>query len=131
MIYHESMLNNQQDYIYNCGLPYSEEKYNGSRVFQISTTKEGTAQKYNKSGLPYIEVHYYYPKNENSAADVLEKYSFTSIDYVPKSGYFSFQTLSAGKGKIIRLGTDIGYDLSREDQIIFYYQYKDDKTAFR
>ena len=122
-----------KDYIENFGLPYSEVKYNGSRAFQISTASEGTRQKYNKSGLPYIMVHYEYPKNENSSADILEKYFFTSVDYYPK-GRFSFHYTKKGlevKGRITELGDDINQELSREDQIIFYYQYKDSNKSFK
>ena len=113
------------------GLPYSSEKYNGGRVCQVSTEKDGTAQKYNRSGLPYVTISYKYPSGENSANDVLEKYQFTRIEYYPAQGYFSFRTESETYGEIRRLGTNIGQNLTREEQIAFFYKYKDDKTAFR
>lgn len=113
------------------GLPYSSEKYNGGRVCQVSTEKDGTEQKYNRSGLPYVTISYKYPSGENSANDVLEKYQFTRIEYYPAQGYFSFRTESETYGEIRRLGTNIGQNLTREEQIAFFYKYKDDKTAFR
>ena len=111
------------------GLPYSSVKYNGSRAFQVSTEEAGTAQKYNKSGLSYVKIDYRYPKNENSKNDVLEKYTFSGIQYVPNEGYFSFE----GDGSIRRLGSYIttGRNLTREEQIAFFYKYKGDKTAFK
>ena len=108
-------------YLDEYGLPYSSEKYNGSRVLQISFEEEGTAQKYNKSGLPYIQIHYDYPKDENSANDDLEKYTFSIIEYVPKYGGYSFEA-NKEKGTIKKLGDDIGVNVSREEQIDFYYQ---------
>ena len=115
------------------GLPYSSVKYNGSRVFQVSTEESGTAQKYNKSGLPYVKVHYRYPRDENSANDVLEKYTFERIQYVPYEGSFSFESVRYEIGDIKRLGDSIslGRNLTREEQIAFFYKYKDDKSAFR
>lgn len=116
-------------FLENYGLPYSNEKYNGSRTIQVSITEDGTVQRYNKSGMPYITIGYNYEENNNFNDD-LSKYSFSSIQYEPKDGYFTFGELDDGTGFIRRLGIDINIDLSREDQIRFFYQYKDDKEAF-
>ncbi len=117
-------------FLENYGLPYSNEKYNGSRAIQVSITEDGTVQKYNKSDMPYITIGYNYEEHNNSNDD-LSKYSFESIQYVPNEGYFSFGELKDGTGFIRRLGIDINLELSREDQIKFFYQYKDDKESFK
>ncbi len=105
------------------GLPYSNQKYNGSRCLQVSTDEEGTAQKYNKSRLTYVTINYKYDSNNSS--ENMSKYSFSSMKYIPNEGYYSFEA-SNNHNTIRRLGTDIGQDISREEQIVFYYQHKDE-----
>lgn len=73
--------------ISSSGLPYSEEKYNGSRMVQVSFTEAGTAQNYNDSGEDYLQISYDYPKDENSANDEIEKYTFAECSYVQDAGF--------------------------------------------
>lgn len=73
--------------ISSSGLPYSEEKYNGSRMVRVSFTEAGTAQDYNDSGEDYLQISYDYPKDENSANDEIEKYTFAECSYVQDAGF--------------------------------------------
>lgn len=116
----------------SCGLPYSEEKYNGSRKIQVAFLEENTDQKYMDSNGDYIEIIYLYPKNENSNNDVLEKYFFGTCVYVPcdcsmelishvSGSYFSY---SEPGNYISDLGTDLKLDkdMTREQQFEYYFK---------
>lgn len=117
-----------------CGLPYSEEKYNGSRKIQVAFLDENTDQKYTDSSGDYIEIIYLYPKNENSKNDVLEKYFFGTCVYVPcdcsitlishvSGSYFSY---SEPGNYISDLGTDLELDkdMTKEQQFEYYFKNK-------
>ncbi len=112
------------------GLPFSEEKYNGSRTVQVAFTEECTAQSYKKGEGDYLEIHYGYPKNENSVNDELEKYYFNTCAYNPcdsqlslishKSGYY-FNIYEPGNyimshGSVLEL--DVG--MSKAEQLEYY-----------
>lgn len=108
-------------------LPYSEEKYNGSRVVQVAFTEDGTEEDGN-----YLEIHYDYAKNENSINDELEKYHFATSVYRPSSGRRSLICHNSGyyfsiyePGNYIQgssFDSDQKVSLTREEQIrIFGY----------
>lgn len=114
------------------GLPFSEEKYNGSRVVQVAFTEGCTAQSYKTEVGDYLEIHYDYPKDENSVNDELEKYYFSTCAYVPcdswltlvhhSSGYY-FSIYEPGN-YIMRLGSvlDLDATMSREEQLKYYFE---------
>ncbi len=120
--------------VQSTGLPYSEAKYNGSRIVQVAFTEESTAQKYKKENGSYVEIIYIYPENENSANDVLDKYSFGTCVYCPNDcsmelinhisgSYFSYRE----SGKYISdLGNDLKLDksMSKEQQLEYYFTNK-------
>lgn len=117
------------EYIQNTGLPYSEEKYNGSRQFQVALTEGCTAQKYMKESGPYIIISYEYAKGENSINDDKAKYSFGSCVY--NVGGFSFIVHNIGyyfdistSGTYIKQGgntLDELNNLSKEEQLLYYF----------
>ena len=116
----------------SCGLPYSEEKYNGRRKIQVAFLNEITDQKYTDSNGDYIEIIYLYPENENSSNDVLEKYFFGTCVYVPcdcsmklishvSGSYFSYREPG---NYISDLGTDLQLDkdITKEQQFEYYFK---------
>lgn len=109
------------EYISNVGLPYSDIKYNGSRVFQIAFTDGCTDQKYKKESGPYIVINYEYAKNENGNNDDLEKYSFSSCQYFPDSyfSYAEYKELTC----ISRLGSILEEynNLTKEEQLLHFF----------
>ena len=113
------------DYIISTGLPYSEGKYNGSRTIQIAFTEGCTAQKYKKESGDYLTINYDYPKNENSSNDELDKYTFSSCEYVPLDSYLSL-TYTEVSTFISRLGTQLELDsvMTKEEQMLYYFNNK-------
>lgn len=118
------------EYIQNTGLPYSEEKYNGSRQFQIALSEGCTAQKYMKESCPYIKVIYEYVESENSANDDFSKYTFGTCIYnsgtsfsliVHNTGHY-FDISSSGT-YIKKDGNTLNEltDLSKEEQLLYYF----------
>jgi len=120
--------------VQSTGLPYSEEKYNGSRTIQVAFAEEVTAQKYKDESDDYLEIVYVYPKDENSSNDVLEKYSFGTCAYNPddcsltlinhvSGSYFSYYEPG---NYISDLGTtlDLDNDMSKEQQLDYYFKNK-------
>lgn len=122
------------NYIINTGLPYSEEKYNGSRTIQVAFTEGCTAQKYMKESGDFLTITYVYPKDENSINDELDKYNFGTCCYVPsdsdlqliehKNGYYYSYNKSGNY--ISKLGNDLGLDtsMSKEEQMQYYFNNK-------
>lgn len=118
------------DFLDSYGLPYSFEKYNGSRKIQVAFTKECTAQKYKKESGDYLTITYVYPKGENSSADNFEKYTFGTCAYNPQdsdislvchiTGYY-FSYTEPGN-YISKLGTTLDLDtsMSRDEQMKYY-----------
>lgn len=114
--------------VQDSGLPYSEEKYNGSRGIQVAFTEGCTAQKYKKESGDYLDISFRYPRDENSINDVLSKYTFGSCEYCPESG-----------PTLISYGSDVGnciqdykndtsnlpYNMSKEDQLLYYFEHRD------
>lgn len=117
-------------YIQNTGLPYSEAKYNSSRVFQVALTDGCTAQKYMKESGPYIEIIYEYAKGENSGNDDKAKYSFGTCVYVPITGFSLIVNSTGHYFDISSSGTYIKQcgdtldeltNLSKEEQLLYYF----------
>lgn len=115
-------------------LPYSEEKYNGSRELQVAFTDGSTAQKYKKESGDYLTISFNYAKGENSSNDVLSKYSLSSCIYYPESGpilisltdghYFSYNE----PGNYIedyenKDTADISGDMTKEEQLVYYFEH--------
>lgn len=113
------------DLVKSTGLPYSEEKYNGSRSVQVAFTDGCTAQKYKKESGDYLVINYKYPKNENSINDIIEKYSFDECSYVPYDSNLSLKQNINGNS-ISKLGTDLKLDknMSKEEQLDYYFDNK-------
>lgn len=117
------------EYIQSTGLPYSEEKYNGSRVFQIALTDGCTVQQYMKESGPYITISYEYAEGENSINDDKAKYSFGTCVYniddfsliVHNMGYYF--DISASGTYISKNGNTLDEltNLSKEDQLLYYF----------
>ncbi len=120
------------DCIIATGLPYSEEKYNGSRTIQVAFTEECTAQKYMKESGDYLTITYRYPKDENSINDELDKYTFGTCGYFPansslqliehKVGYY-FSIYEPGN-YILGTKEEIDTSITKDDQMLFYYNNK-------
>lgn len=113
------------DYITATGLPYSEEKYNGSRTIQVAFTEGCTAQKYMKENGDYLTITYIYPKDENSINDELDKYIFDTCCYVPYDSSLTLREHTDGH-YIFKLGSDLELDssMSKTEQMLFYYNNK-------
>ena len=122
------------DTVKSTNLPYSEEKYNGSRTIQVAFTDGCTSQKYKEEDGDYLEITYDYPKNENSSNDDLSKYSLSSCVYVSENSslelislvegyYFSF---SEPGNYISNLGSklDLDKDMSKEEQLDYFFKHK-------
>lgn len=122
------------DFLDSYGLPYSFEKYNGSREIQVAFTKECTTQKYKKESGDYLTITYVYPKNENSSTDNFEKYTFGTCAYYPQDSnlslichisghYFSY---NAPGNYISKSGTPLDLDtsMSRNEQMKYYIDNK-------
>ena len=115
-------------------LPFSEEKYNGSREIQVAFSENMTAQKYLDETGDYLEIIYSYPKDENSSNDELNKYFFTATEYCPADSYFSLISYDKGifwdytePGNYISyLGDKIDSDMSKKEQLEYYFEHKDD-----
>lgn len=116
-------------------LPYSVEKYNGSRCIQVAFTKECTDQtRFRTVSGDYLTISYKYPNDENSANDVLSKYIFGTCAYYPNDsdleliehcyGYY-FSYFEAGN-YINDFGKDLGLDksMSKEEQLKYYFEHK-------
>lgn len=115
-------------------LPYSEEKYNGSRELQVAFTDGCTAQKYKKESGDYLTISFNYAEGENSSNDVLSKYSLSSCIYCPESGptlislsdghYFSYNEpgnyIEDYKNKDT---VDISGDMTKEEQLVYYFEH--------
>lgn len=122
------------EYIKSTQLPYSEEKYNGSRMIQVSFTEGNTAQSYKKESGDYLELSFEYPKDENSGNDVLSKYTFGTLVYVPSDSSLTLISHNSGsyfsisqKGNYITsLGKTIEFDkeLTKEEQLKYYFENK-------
>lgn len=121
------------EFIQETDLPFSEEKYNGSRKIQISFTKDGTSQSFMKEPADYVEIIYNYPENENSINDDFDKYSFGTAAYIPESSsmelifhqsghFFSYNDPGC---YISDLGTrlDLDKDMTREEQFEYYFSH--------
>ena len=113
------------DYVISIGLPYSEEKYNGSRIIQVAFTEGCTAQKYKKESGDYLTINYAYPKDENSSNDELDKYTFSACQYVPHDSYLTL-TYTESSNSISRLGTPLELDssITKEEQLLYYFNKK-------
>ncbi len=113
-----------RNFIIRSNLPYSEVKYNGSRVFQIAFTEGCTAQRFKEESGDYVTISYRYPKGENSMADHLGKYTFESCSYVPTD------RIKLTECKDINFISDLGNKLeldssiTKEDQMLYYYNNK-------
>lgn len=114
-------------------LPYSEERYNGSRLVQVAFTEGCTLQKYKKEAGDYLEIYYDYTEANNSE-DNLDKYTFATCVYNPygsgiglinhKHGhYFSY---SKPGHYISDLGNDLGLDtnMSQKEQLDYFFNHK-------
>ncbi len=122
------------EYVTNTGLPYSEEKYNGSRQIQVAFTEGCTAQKYKEESGDHLTIIYVYPKDENSSNDELDKYLFGTCSYIPadsslqliehNNGYY-FSIYEPGN-YISKLGTQLELDssMTREEQMLYYFNKK-------
>lgn len=122
------------DLVKSTNLPYSEEKYNGSRKVQVAFTTGCTVQKYRDESGDYLEIIYDYPQNENSNNDILEKYTFSTCVYVPydstldlishASGtYFSY---SNPGNYISDLGKTLELDknMTKQEQLDYFFKNK-------
>lgn len=119
------------DYVISTGLPYSDEKYNGSRTIQVAFTEGCTVQKYKKESGDYIIIDYVYPKGENNSNDELDKYLFGTCCYCPidsdleliehKNGYY-FSYYEPGN-YISKLGAKLELDssMTKEEQMLYYF----------
>lgn len=115
-------------------LPYSEEKYNGSRTIQVAFTDGCTAQRYKKESGDYLTIDYLYPSDENSSNDELDKYYFGTCCYVPNDSSLELIEHCSGqyfnytkKGNCISdLGTtlDIDSTMSKSEQMNYYFENK-------
>ena len=122
------------DLVRSTELPYSEEKYNGSRKVQVAFTKGCTVQRHKKESGDYLEIIYEYPDSENNADDVLDKYAFGTCAYVPSGSdlclichvsgsYFSY---SEPGNYISKLGNALNLDngMSKKEQLDYYFNNK-------
>ena len=121
--------------VQDSGLPYSEEKYNGSRGIQVAFTEGCTAQKYKKESGDYLDISFNYPSDENSANDELSKYMLSSCVYCPEVGptlislscgyYFSYHE----PGNYIDDynseddASDLPSSITKEDQLLYYFKH--------
>lgn len=118
----------------NTELPYSEQKYNGSRCVQVAFTEDCTSQKYKKESGDYLKIIYNYSKGENSINDILEKYTFGTCIYCPSDSqlelinhvsghYFSY---SEAGNYITKLGNnlELNKNISKEEQLDYYFKSK-------
>lgn len=120
--------------VQSTGLPFSEEKNNGSRTVQVAFADDATAQKHMDEGGDYLEIIYVYPKNENSSNDVLEKYTFGTCVYHPDNCSLSLISHVSGSyfsyyepgNYISNLGTalDLDNSMSKEQQLDYYFENK-------
>lgn len=114
--------------VQDSGLPYSDEKYNGSRMIQVAFTEGCTAQKYKKESGDFLEISFDYPRNENSMNDVLSKYFFSFCKYCPASG----ATLTSYCGDVGNCiedykndTSDLPDNMTKEDQLLYYFEHRD------
>ena len=122
------------DSVKSTGLPYSEEKYNGSRTVQVAFTDGCTVQRHKKESGDYLEIHYDYPDNENSSNDILDKYIFATCVYCPSDSYLSLISHSHGSyfsyyepgNYISDSGNDLDLDkkMSKKEQLDYYFNNK-------
>lgn len=116
--------------VQSTNLPYSEEKYNGSRKVQVAFTDGCTVQRHKKESGDYLEIIYEYPDGENSANDVLSKYVFGTCAYHPSGcmslishvsgAYFSYYepgNYISDLGKKI----DLDKNMSKKEQLEYYF----------
>lgn len=110
------------DLVKSTGLPYSEEKYNGSRAVQVAFTEGCTKQSYKTEGGDYLTISYNYPRDENSINDEIEKYYFGFCKYVPSPSESApwLVPISYGtKNYITSLGSalDLDENMTKEEQL--------------
>lgn len=124
---YEAML----DLVKSTKLPYSEQKYNGSRQVQVAFTEGCTVQNHKKENGDYLEIIYEYPDDKNSANDVLSNYSFGTCAYVPNDSdlclishvsgvYFSYYepgNYISDFGKAL----DLDKNMSKKEQLDYYF----------
>lgn len=122
--------------IQDSNLPYSEEKYNGSRELQVAFTEGCTAQKYMDESGDYLQISFDYPSDENSANDDLSKYMLSSCVYCPEVGptllslscgyYFSYHEpgnyIDDHKNKDDT--SDLPSSITKEDQLLYYFEHR-------
>lgn len=121
--------------IKDSNLPYSEEKYNGSRQLQVAFTEGCTDQKYRDESGDYLQISFDYPSDENSANDDLSKYKLSFCVYCPEFGptlislsrgyYFSYHEPgnyiedSKNKDDISALSGS----MTKEEQLSYYFEH--------
>jgi hypothetical protein len=114
--------------VQDSGLPYSNEKYNGSRMIQVAFTEGCTAQKYMKESGDFLEISFNYPRNENSLNDVLSKYFFSFCKYCPASGA-TLTSYGSDVGNCIEDykndTSDLPDNMTKEDQLLYYFEHRD------
>lgn len=124
------------DLVKSTGLPYSEQKYNGSRKVQVAFTEGCTVQEHKKESGDYLAIYYEYPKDENSINDELEKYSYGTCAYVPcdsrlelinhVSGYYFSYYVPGNYISKLGKSLDLDKEMSKEEQLHYYLTHKSD-----
>lgn len=122
------------DLVKSTGLPYSEEKYNGSRTVQVAFTDGCTVQRHKKESGDYLEIHYDYPDNKNNSDDILDNYIFATCVYCPNDSNLELISHSHGSyfsyykpgNYISDLGNNLDIDnkMSKKEQLDYYFENK-------
>lgn len=120
--------------VISTGLPYTEEKYTGSRIIQVAFTENNTVQSYATIDGDYLEIIYEYPNDENSLNDEIEKYALGTLAYTPYKSNLRLISHYAGyyfsyyeKGNYIsKLGTNVEIDnsISKKELLDYYIKNK-------
>lgn len=113
-------------------LPYTQQTYNGGKaVIRVAKIKNAALQKNAESG-DNLEITFEYDKDSGYSSKDYINYNFGEIEYNPLAvplslrlyNYSQYDKKEAGT-YIYNLGNDTGLHLSPEDQIKFYYAYKE------
>lgn len=113
-------------------LPYTQQAYNGgTAIIRVAKTSGAALQKNAESG-DNIVITFEYDKDSGFALKDYINYNFGEIQYNPLSTSLSLRLYNYSQHDkkepgtyIYNLGNDTGLHLSPEDQLKFYYAYKE------